>query len=912
MRSKRQNPRTFFYEGLPAVLFFIKDKTYSGFISDRSRNGLGIITSDSTLDVIPGDVISRIYIGKPENEYVVEELKIAYISYDESEGNYRLGIYADSEEIANRLNKVMHQATEERVSFGAEEFKNTKIPYFGGQEHYSTTAIETRLKWLQEVTKTKIEYLPQSILEPRALAGNIENYIGAVQIPIGISGPILVKGTYTDDYIPIPIATIEGALVSSLNRGIKVCNLAGGIRTQVTRQSMVRAPVFFCNDLAGAVNLERWVHNNMKFIIDKAESVSSVAQLISIEPFIFGNALHLRFSYQTGDAAGQNMTTACTWYACEWIADKIAGDNSIGFDYYMIEGNMSGDKKINFQNIIKGRGIAVVAEVIIPEQILQKILRVSAKEMANGWSAAEAGGMRIGMIGSNVNFANVIAGIFVSTGQDIASIHESSLGIIKMIEEDGNLRVHAYLPSLVIGTVGSGTNLPVQKECLNIMGCDGQGKVYRLAEIIAASCLALDISTAAAISTNEFVSAHERLGRNRPKAALSKSKLNAQFFTKLLNSKDRVITFVEELPIINNQGIVSTILDKKRNGIKGIFKYHLKAKSPKQEKEDNFTAILKLKSSDKEIINIGLGLSRLSGQDRLPGLFEANLNIFGFNDSHLREIEFYRNMTPEIARFCPNILGTGFDERRNIFAILMEDLSDTSHFNTVDDPSFWDDSSIKTALEQLADFHSVYFQKPEDIPVEIKVNQFDPDTLLEAGEFLTTLTQYNANRFPELISGKLLKIFQNYFENNVEAYELMLKTPMTLTHNDCNPRNLCFKEENDEIKLILYDWELPCFQNPQHDLIEFLSFTLPENTPLHLFTDYAIYYCQQIEKKVGRRFLKKSFLDALYINALDLATVRFNLYLLAHNIVKFSFLKRVYKNLGNFIENFSAKTSFLG
>jgi len=477
---------------------------------------------------------------------------------------------------------------------------------------------------------------------------------------------------------------------------------------------MVRAPVFFCDDMDGAVNLERWLMNNVKRIEAKANSVSSVAKLTEIIPFIFGDTVHVRFYYNTGDAAGQNMTTACTWVACEWIAERIKRDKSIKFSHYNIEGNMSGDKKANYQNYIDGRGVGAVASCWVEGRLLEKAMRVKPRDYIKAWQAGEVGSLQIGMIGSNINFANVIAGVFTATGQDIASVHESSSGIFKMREEGDGILFTAYLPSLVIGTVGGGTGLPTQRDCLEMLGCYGPGRLFRFAEIIAAACLSLDISTGAAITANEFVSAHERFGRNRPSKRLTKNALTTEFFTELIGKPGVEVVSLEEDRLSSDSGIVTAILSKKASSLQGLFKYRLAIRENGEVRDR--PVVLKLKSADSEILNVGLGLAKLSGEDRLPGLFETHIDIFGFENSHLREIGFYRHAGEAVLKYCPAVYGTKIEKEREIFAVLMEDLSQCTHIDTVNDPGKWDDESIRTVLADLAEMHAAYLGRSDSVP----------------------------------------------------------------------------------------------------------------------------------------------------------------------------------------------------
>ena len=895
----RGHSRRYYHEGRqPDAFFIVNGKSHTGIITDISDNGLGIVT-DWKIMAKQGDEISLMYVGKTDPEFAIQGLRIAQIRNDYTTKRIILGIFVPDAAAAERLGSIVKLLTVEAPVEVSREYDIERVPPYPGGKHYSEEAVDARHEWTRGVTGTRLNHICNSILRPETLAGNIENYIGAVQVPIGLAGPIMIKGVYTDGSIPVPIATTEGALVSSISRGARLLNHAGGVKVHVTRQRMVRAPVFFCADMDGAVNLEKWLMNSIKRIEAKANSVSSVAKLTEIIPFIFGDTVHVRFYYNTGDAAGQNMTTACTWVACEWIAERIKRDKSIKFSHYNIEGNMSGDKKANYQNYIDGRGVGAVASCWVEGRILEKAMRVKPRDYVKAWQAGEVGSLQIGMIGSNINFANVIAGIFTATGQDIASVHESSSGIFKMREEGDGILFTAYLPSLVVGTVGGGTSLPTQRDCLEMLGCYGPGKLFRFAEIIAATCLALDISTGAAITANEFVSAHERFGRNRPTKRLTRNAIKPEFFTEIIGDPATEVVSFEERDIDSGAGIVTSILSKKSASLQGLFKYRLKIK--KGDIVRDIDAVLKLKSADSEILNVGLGLAKLSGEDRLPGLFETHIEIFGFENSHLREIGFCRHAGEAMLKYCPAVYGTKIEKEREIFAVLMEDLAPCSHMDTVNDPAKWDDASMRAVLADLAGMHAAYLGRVDSIPPDIHALVLDRPSLTGARDLLLELTAYNARRFPGIVTAPAAANIRRFLDGFDDALAAMERGPRTLTHNDFNTRNICLRPGDTGPRLVAYDWELPCVQNPQRDLIEFLVYALPADAPLELFDTYASYYRECLERVSGWALPADEFRTLLVYNALILAVRRFNLYLLAHNVMQFSFMERVYRNLTNYI-----------
>lgn len=899
--KKRQHRRTYFLSThrFP-VLVEVGTQLIEGELLDRSQAGVGIELTRPLEEGEAPERIRRLYIGETLSEYCIEDLRLAQVSRNREGAKSVLHLACDTDAQRQRLDVVLNLLIEPQGSYWQCPARLRRLPIVSGPAHYGEEAIHKRIEWVEERMNVRLAHIKDDNLEPTALAGNIERYVGSVQIPIGIAGPVPVRGTYTNADIPVPIATTEGALVSSICRGAVVCQLAGGIQVQVLHKTMLRAPVFFCEDALGAINLKFWIDQQLPRIIEKAQSVSSVARVKKIDSHVIGTSLHVRFYYDTGDAAGQNMATICTYMACEWISEQIEGDRSIGLVDYVIEGNFSGDKKVNIQNFIEGRGTAVTASCHIKESVLRRVLRVDKHKFVSSWQAAEMAASHIGMVGSNTNFANVIAGIFTATGQDIGSVHESAIGQLKLQRTDEGVLVTAFLPSIVIGTVGGGTGLPTQKESLQIMGCYGTGKVLRFAEIIAATCLCLDLSTMAAVQTNEFVKAHESLGRNRPQSYLSRGDLSAAFFQRLVIDEEVAIKSVRVLGSAKDHGITTGILQRKRKGLKDILRCSYTY--TKDGEEMSREAVLKLKSPDSELLDVGVGLARLSGEDTLPGLFETYHNVFGYDNSHKRELLLYEKIDPSIRRFCPEIMGVLEDPEQDVYAVLMEDLSGFSHIDTTNNVKVWSHEDIRVVLRNLAEIHATYFNRFESLR-EAYIEKFDAKQLIDASALLRNLSEYNARRFPSLFDDDLLQIYSRFIDHLDDYAKRMAAYPMTLSHNDFNTRNLCLRRGEKETSIVVYDWELCCFQNPQHDLIEFLVFVLDNEDFAKNVTYFTEFYMGQLLERIDITLKRKEFFAILHLNAVELAVRRFNLYFLGHNVARFSFLERVFGNLATYIKD---------
>jgi len=221
--------------------------------------------------------------------------------------------------------------------------------------------------------------------------------------------------------------------------------------------------------------------------------------------------LYTRFCYTTGDAAGQNMTGKATFSACEWIRK-----NHPGHPLYVLSGAIDTDKKHSAMNMINTRGKKVVAEFTLRRDVASKILRIETEALYRHRQIAAAGNQLAGSAYSGAHSANGIAALFIATGQDEANVVESHAGIsYGQLLENGDYYWSVTLPALICGTFGGGTGLPAQRECLELLGCYGEGKADKFAEIAAAVVLAGDVSLTSAMLAGDWVNSHEVLGRNR-------------------------------------------------------------------------------------------------------------------------------------------------------------------------------------------------------------------------------------------------------------------------------------------------------------------------------------------------------------------------------------------------------------
>lgn len=375
-----------------------------------------------------------------------------------------------------------------------------------------------RRRYIEKKYGVSLPSIGHNILDFEEIIGrNIENAIGAVQIPLGVAGPLKINGENAIGEYYIPMATTEGALVASVSRGAKAITLSGGAHSIVLRDGMTRAPLFKLPSASKAREFIAWVRENFNEIKKIAESTTKHGKLQSIEPFIIGNNVWLRFRFTTGDAMGMNMVTIATDAACRFIEQSFPEADLIA-----LSGNMCTDKKPTYINTLLGRGKTVISEAVIRSDVVEKILKTDVRSMIevnlrkNMLGTSLAGG-----IGQNAHAANIIAAVFIATGQDVAQVVESSITYTWMEErENGDLYVSVTLPSLEVGTVGGGTWLPTQREALSILGVAGPGNppgsnAVKFAEIIAAAVLAGEVNLIAAIAAGHLARAHEKLGRKK-------------------------------------------------------------------------------------------------------------------------------------------------------------------------------------------------------------------------------------------------------------------------------------------------------------------------------------------------------------------------------------------------------------
>src|SRR3954468_21463423 len=393
----------------------------------------------------------------------------------------------------------------------------TRVSVPRQSDDYTREAAEARRDFLKEQAGASLEHVGSYSFDPSILPGNVEHFTGVAQVPLGIAGPLLVNGEHAQGEFYVPMATAEGTLVASYNRGMKLLHEAGGVKTTIMDDRMQRAPAFLFEDARGARDFGEWLDEHFDEIREVAESTTKSGRLQDIEQYSASRILYTRFNYTTGDAAGQNMTGKATQAACHWILEQYPA-----IDRFFLEGNFATDKKSSQINMLRTRGKRVVAEATIPDRLFREVMHSSSELMYRARQVSNLGGVMSGVNNNGAHSANGITALFIATGQDAANVAESSAAFVYVeLRPNGDYYYSVTIPALIVATYGGGTGLATQRECLALLGCYGAGQVRKFAEIVAATVLCGELSLGSAIVAEEWVKAHDLYGRNRPSGSTS-------------------------------------------------------------------------------------------------------------------------------------------------------------------------------------------------------------------------------------------------------------------------------------------------------------------------------------------------------------------------------------------------------
>ncbi len=760
-----------------------------------------------------------------------------------------------------------------------------KLPNFvPGRSLFTEEARMKRLAFLEAKTQSSLHHLSTTRLESKSVQGNIEAMIGTVEIPVGVVGPLLFKKFQENIYAPI--ATTEGALVSSIARGARALSSGEGVFTQVLSKRMTRAPFFEFDSIEKMIKFDLWLKEQFKHFNEIVSHSSSRAKLVDIKTRLIARMVHVLFSYDTKDAAGQNMVTNCTWNLCGWIEHQIA-QTDFACERFFIEGNLSSDKKASSSALVSGRGYEVMAECYIKKDDVSRILRVDAEDLVLGYNRAKSSNLYTGMNGFQINIANVVAGVFVATGQDIACVHESSLAELHLEIDPKTKDLYASLnmPNLVVGTVGGGVNLPAQKQLLEMMGCYGDGKAERLAEIICGLGLALDLSTISAIVSGHFASAHEQMGRATKTKTLRRKDLNIEFFT---NQLKRPVTSVRPL-------VDAVIEDSMMMSIGTQVSGRMCALVPLVI--DESAMMIKIKATDHEIINATEILAKLCGEEL--GAAAMELREFSpFQKSHTRELLIADSGLESYNKIAPKTYFTVQNPEQKLYLLAQEYLLNVKLINTAVQPDQWGYDDILNVVKQLAQFHGAHLNKFEELKSNSELfdsllDERNGRSLLKSKSFCLKAAEFATTENPDWFTSDDLIFHQSELNKLENDSEFLKHHPMTLIHNDCNLRNIAVRQNND---LVLYDWELAGLGLPQRDLFEFLASVLRQGESEKVVMDLIQNYRNELQVVSGIIIADSLFWAGINWAAKELILLRYVLYMIPHSQKELKFLRAQYES----------------
>lgn len=393
-------------------------------------------------------------------------------------------------------------------SYNPKHSQAEKIP---DQDPYALNGQKLRLNFIRSQLNLDMDFMSgeKVFTNNESLKGNIENYIGMSQIPTGIIGPLVINGSVAQGPFYVPLATTEGALLASYNRGAKACRESGPITVITLQEGVQRTPTFKFKNIIELGKFVTWVLDHTETFSALTREASNYAVLNDIGINIEGNILILKLEYTSGDASGQNMVTICSDRICQYILKNCP----IKPIFWTIEGNFSGDKKISPLNT-RVRGRKVTAEIVLKEEVVRSVLKTTPELLYEQWKICVSGAKKAGVVGSGMHPSNGLAALFIACGQDVACTGEASVAVTRMeIIENNDVYFAITMSNLIVGTVGGGTSFPTQKECLELLDCYGAGKSGKLAEIAVALCLTGELSIFAAMSSGQFTAAHQKLGR---------------------------------------------------------------------------------------------------------------------------------------------------------------------------------------------------------------------------------------------------------------------------------------------------------------------------------------------------------------------------------------------------------------
>jgi hydroxymethylglutaryl-CoA reductase (NADPH) len=396
----------------------------------------------------------------------------------------------------------------------AERVRAGELRLYELEEHADAdTAARARRLVLEHETGTGLDTVGDYAFPAETADSNVENFAGAIQVPLGVAGPLPVAGGAAGGPYYLPLATTEGALVASVNRGCAAIRAAGGATARTFGNAMTRAPVFRVTDVAEAEAVAAWIEDNRDALAAAAEATTGHGELLEAKAYVVGDSVFVRFAYDTKDAMGMNMATIATEAAAGVVTAETPAE------LVALSGNLCADKKPAAINAVEGRGRTAAADVRLPRETVGEVLKTTPEAVVEVNARKNyAGSAKAASLGFNAQAANVVAAVFLATGQDAAQVVEGANAITTAEVREGDLYASITLASLELGTVGGGTKLPTQREALAVLGPVGGGNppgtnADALAEVVAAGALAGELNLLSALASNNLADAHADLGR---------------------------------------------------------------------------------------------------------------------------------------------------------------------------------------------------------------------------------------------------------------------------------------------------------------------------------------------------------------------------------------------------------------
>ncbi|MFZ5723485.1 MAG: phosphotransferase [Pseudomonadota bacterium] len=867
---------------------------------DVSKGHLCVVLPAGSAAPALGERFAEVQVGLLGRAFVLPCLQVKKLARTEQDEVQVVLSACDSEQTDPLLWEISYLLRMQPDLGAGVSYDEHTLPKVPARGLYTEEARQERLYFVRGETGASLAEVEHTRLDPRKLVSNIEAFVGSVEIPVGIAGPLHIKGAQAGGLYYAPLATSEGALVASATRGATALSRSGGVTTRVLGQRMMRVPLFAFESMGSALFFAEWVKDHYRELAQEVRKYSNYANLVEVQSQVFGRAVHVHFIYETGDAAGQNMTTTCTWQACQWILRRIRSFDGLTVENFLIEANLSNDKKVTYQTFLKGRGVRVMAEAVLTAEACNKVLKIPPRQLVTAYQNFVSGSVAAGMVGLNINVANIIGAMFAATGQDIACVHESSLGQLHLeLTEEGDVYCTLMLPSLVIGTVGGGTNLPQQRECLELIGCAGPGKAHKLAEVIAGFCLALDISTLSAIAADQFARAHEKLGRNRPVNYLKLGDLDTAFFNAAFARSGLPVTAKATQALateMKGSSIITELTAHKVNKLVGHFPFRLDTVDGQA-----LEVMTKVKPLDDEVILMLNSMAAMC-EPRLAQTFNQFRSEIGFKGCHVRELAVMSQQDPRYVRNAPLVYGTLLDPEREAYVIVEENLKDLVLMDTADDTCYWQREHIEAAIRGIAEVHSIWYGREEELLKQPWMVDYPTAIGMEEKSRLWELLGAHAREeFPEWFSEQDLAGFTTLVRDIPRWWSEIEQMPRTLIHNDFNPRNIAFRRvpsaagTPDGLQLCAWDWELATLHLPQHDLAELLCFTLFDPVDPADVDRYIELHRRELEQHSGRAIDATQWRRGYHLALMDLLVNRLPMYTMAHTFRHYGFMERVYR-----------------